>query len=111
MTNEIVVKGIFYKGVRLFFNHSLVFKPCGDIGYRNEYLDLHVFNENFDNINQEIAYDIFVMYDVYTREDDKKLTEKAREIKYKLIDLISDVDYVGVNTIGIHNINYDSMKI
>ncbi|AKB64930.1 hypothetical protein [Methanosarcina mazei] len=90
---------LFFDKVR-WENHILQFKhPIAvDIVYTNDFLEgnneeLGIFlaASDIEQLKRNFEEDFFVMWDVYSKEPDEKLTKKAKDIKYRILNLISGV--------------------
>jgi len=57
----------------------------------NEELDIFLAASDIEQLRSDFEEEFFVMWDVYSKEPDEKLTKKAREIKYKILDLVMGV--------------------
>jgi len=57
----------------------------------NEELGIFLAAFNIQKLEEEFQEEFFVMWDVYSKKPDEKLTEKAKEIKYKILDLVMGV--------------------
>jgi hypothetical protein len=74
----------------VYFNPPLVLKP-----YRNESgelfivtddtLQLHVFAQTREQLVDDLAAELFFLWDEYAQETSENLTQKAQELKAKLL--------------------------
>jgi hypothetical protein len=59
-------------------------------GYYEE-LDMIIIAQDAEQFKKDFQEEFFVMWQVYANEPDDKLTRKARDIKYKILDSIKGV--------------------
>ncbi len=59
-------------------------------GYYEE-LDIIIIAQDAEQFKKDFQEEFFVMWQVYANEHDEKLTRKARDIKYKILDSIKGV--------------------
>ncbi len=59
-------------------------------GYYEE-LDMILIAQDAEQFKKDFQEEFFVMWQVYANEPDEKLTRKARDIKYKILDSIKGV--------------------
>ncbi len=59
-------------------------------GYCEE-LDMIIIAQDAEQFKKDFQEEFFVMWQVYANEPDEKLTRKARDIKYKILDSIKGV--------------------
>lgn len=57
----------------------------------NEDLGIYLATSDLDQLKKDFNEEFFVMWDVYSKKPDIRLTEKAKEIKYKILDLVMGV--------------------
>jgi hypothetical protein len=81
-------------------NHCIQFKYPLEInmqiidgfweGYYED-LDMYIVASDAEQFKKDFQEEFFVMWQVYANEPDEKLTRKARDIKYKILDSIKGV--------------------
>ncbi|MGP8329112.1 MAG: hypothetical protein ACT6FF_02175 [Methanosarcinaceae archaeon] len=54
----------------------------------NEELDIFLVSPDIEQLKEDFEEEFFVMWDVYSKESDEKLTENARRIKYKILSFV-----------------------
>lgn len=59
-------------------------------GYYED-LDIYIVASDAEQFKKDFQEEFFVMWQVYANEPDEKLTKKAREIKYKILNSIKGV--------------------
>jgi len=59
-------------------------------GYYED-LDIYIIAQDAEQFKKDFQEEFFVMWQVYANEPDEKLTRKARDIKYKILDSIKGV--------------------
>lgn len=59
-------------------------------GYYEE-LDMIIIAQDAEQFKKDFQEEFFIMWQVYANEPDEKLTRKARDIKYKILDSIKGV--------------------
>ncbi len=59
-------------------------------GYYED-LDILIVAPDAEQFIKDFQEEIFVMWQVYAKEPDEKLTRKARDIKYRILDYIKGV--------------------
>ena len=57
----------------------------------NEELDIFLVASDIEQLKKDFEEEFFVMWDVYSKESDDKLTEKARQIKYNILSFVKGV--------------------
>ncbi|HJH31476.1 MAG TPA: hypothetical protein C5S50_04710 [Methanosarcinaceae archaeon] len=57
----------------------------------NEELDIFLVSPDIEQLKEDFEEEFFVMWDVYSKESDEKLTENARRIKYKILSFVKGV--------------------
>lgn len=57
----------------------------------NDELDIFLVAPDIEQLKKDFDEEFFVMWDVYSKESDEKLTEKARRIKYKVLSFVKGV--------------------
>lgn len=63
----------------------------------NEELDIFLVASDIEQLKKDFEEEFFVMWDVYSKESDDKLTEKARQIKYNILSFVKGVSVEGQN--------------
>ncbi|MDO9518508.1 MAG: hypothetical protein Q7J10_10760 [Methanosarcinaceae archaeon] len=57
----------------------------------NDELDIFLVDPDIEQLKKDFEEEFFVMWDVYSKESDDKLTEKARQIKYNILSFVKGV--------------------
>ena len=76
----------------LYFDPPLVLKPSLDDETRqlllvtNEDLGIYVYAQTREQLADELAAEVFFLWDEYAQESPDKLTDKAKELRTKLLN-------------------------
>jgi len=62
-----------------------------------EELDIFLVASDIEQLKEDFEEEFFVMWDVYSKESDDNLTEKARQIKYNILSFVKGVSVEGQN--------------
>ena len=57
----------------------------------NDEFDIFLVAPDIEQLKKDFEEEFFVMWNVYSKESDEKLTEKARRIKYKVLSFVKGV--------------------
>ena len=57
----------------------------------NEEFGIYLSASGIEQLKRDFEEDFFIMWDVYSNESDEKLTKKAKDIKYRILNLVIGV--------------------
>jgi len=86
-----VYESIGYNGRVLYFNPPLVLKPYRDksdglLIVTDDTLEFHVYAQTHQQLTDYLAAELFFLWDEYTQESSENLTEKAQQLKERLLE-------------------------
>jgi hypothetical protein len=86
-----IYESIELNGRVLYFNPPLVLNPYWDesgelLMVTDDTFELHVYSQTREQLADDLAAELFFLWDEYAQEPCENLTEKAQELKARLLE-------------------------